>query len=255
MGEVMSFRLARPPQRAVPAEQDLLELSQTEQIKAWLEAADDAPGSAMRYLEAAGLAPPATQFQVSGDAASATLQRVRWLDKALLSHANAVDWDDVAKEAAKVLGGNPPAVIASPGWGTLREMLSNALVAILITRGNSVLGADVMRLLLVMGLVEWVAEGGRHDAAAVLAALRWRTVVLPQRLPLPRKSLLARRPDVSDLYVVQEEWDRYELGEIAHIENVLKGEVKRSLEDRRGGNHRHHRSAKNETVTTGFADD
>ena len=106
------------------------------------------------------------------------------------------------------------------------------MVAILLAPGDGGIGADTLRLLLVMGLLEQVAADARLTAAAMFAALRWRTVTLPpgiELLPFVRKSILARRPGVTDLYTVREEWNRYELGEIAHIENVLRGELKKSL--------------------------
>ncbi len=40
------------------------------------------------------------------------------------------------------------------------------------------------------------------------------------------QSLLARRPGFSDLYIVRDEWARYEPGELAHIENVMASEVR-----------------------------
>ena len=70
------------------------------------------------------------------------------------------------------------------------------------------------------------------SADEVYEALRWTTVTLPASFSDWSYSLLARRPGFSDLYIVWEEWARYEANEIAHIENVLKGEVKKSLFER-----------------------
>jgi hypothetical protein len=190
---------------------------------------------AAAWLAGAGLAAPETRFRTADPAAAASLGEVRWLDERLLVARNEIDWGAIEAEAAARFDGAPAQVIEREGWVALRRLLSTALVAILLAPGVAALGADVMRLLLVMELVEGVAAGGQPDRAEVLAALRWRTVVLPReimRLPFIRRSVLARRPGVADLYVVREEWARYELGEIAHIENVLRGEVKRSLLER-----------------------
>jgi hypothetical protein len=95
------------------------------------------------------------------------------------------------------------------------------------------------RLMLVIGLVELLAKvptpiRNRQD---IYDALRWRIVVIPKAvLTLLRKqatkSILARRPGFSDLYVVREEWTRYVAGEIAHIENVMASEVRERLHQR-----------------------
>jgi hypothetical protein len=53
---------------------------------------------------------------------------------------------------------------------------------------------------------------------------------------------LARRPGVADLLVVRERTRRYELGEVAHIENALKGEARERT-------HRHSTTTENVTVT------
>jgi hypothetical protein len=60
-------------------------------------------------------------------------------------------------------------------------------------------------------------------------ALRYRTLVLPPQIfqLFPRKARLARRYGFADLFVVRDEWNRYEAGEIAHIENVLPFESKK----------------------------
>jgi len=42
----------------------------------------------------------------------------------------------------------------------------------------------------------------------------------------PSRSMVARRPGFSDLYVVRDEWVKYEAGEIALIENVMASETR-----------------------------
>jgi hypothetical protein len=47
-----------------------------------------------------------------------------------------------------------------------------------------------------------------------------------------RRARLAQRAGFGDLWVVREEWACYQTGEIAHIENVLEGELRRRVHKR-----------------------
>jgi len=235
MGEVTSFRQARAPQRSAEDEGKRLALPETAQIGEWLDAGDNARENASAYLADRDL-DTATRFAIGAEEAeaeAAILARLRSFDRELLRNGNAADWDDLAENFEELFDGDPENVVERDSWGALFERLSDTLVAILLARGDPALGADVVRLLLVMGLVRAEVEAAAAlDADAVFSALRWRTIALPPGvllLPSVMRSILARRPGVSDLYVVREEWNRYEPGEIAHIENVLQGEVKRSI--------------------------
>jgi hypothetical protein len=105
--------------------------------------------------------------------------------------------------------------------------------------------AMLNRLLLLQGLVEYAAAGAlaKSDADDVAHLLFQRSVLLPSppfplqvHAPLLAATRFARRPAVVDLTVVREEWCCYVPGEIAHVENVLKGESKtrthRQLDER-----------------------
>jgi hypothetical protein len=232
MGEVTSFRLARAPQRVAPESGAGLVLSDTDAIQGWLLAGIDARGQAQEYLSASGLAKPARRFSTPNADAAAALGELRWFDQLLLARKNRVAWTEIAAAVQTRLDGQVARVLERQNWRLLRELLSSALVAILIGQGEAVIGGDVIRLLLVFGLLEKIVEAGALGAEQVFTLLRWRDVLLPESildLPILGQSVLSRRPGVSDLYLVREEWARYELGEIAHIENVLKGELKRSL--------------------------
>ncbi|MCU7725243.1 hypothetical protein ODJ79_16055 [Actinoplanes sp. KI2] len=66
------------------------------------------------------------------------------------------------------------------------------------------------------------------SAAEVRARVSWRHVIIPaQHVDQAEHgvSLLARRPGVTDLYVVRDEWNHYEAGELAAVVNVLPGET------------------------------
>lgn len=133
------------------------------------------------------------------------------------------------------------------------------VVALLVPDADPKVAPALLRLLLVTDLVEMLLrppqatlktdgaaaggdEGGRaRDAAereAIYAALHFRRILLPEwlsRYPeltrrttddLLRRSRLVREPAMSDFYVVEDEWHRYEAAEVAHIENLLPRERK-----------------------------
>jgi hypothetical protein len=232
VNEVIRFRIARAPQRAVLEDERTLQLSDSETMDAWA-GSDDVPSLAAAWLGALGIAPPARRFAHPDPDVSAALGQVRWLDELLAARDNAVAWKDVADEVEKRLDGTASAV--AERWDDLREQLSLTLVAAIAAPADPALGQDVLRLLLVIGLVELVAVRGDLHRHAVADALRTRIVTLPpwllEAFGLGR-SRLARRPSVSDLFLVREEWSRFEVGEIAHIENVLKGETKKRQVER-----------------------
>ena len=91
------------------------------------------------------------------------------------------------------------------------------------------------RCLLVIGLVNDLQQNPSpiQTPDDVYAALRWRTLVLPDVISVilllirsQRAAVLVRNPGFADLYITREEWDHYEAAEIASIENILQGELK-----------------------------
>ena len=86
----------------------------------------------------------------------------------------------------------------------------------------------LIRCLTLMGLLaKIVTKPESVNSAQELAAyLLSATVLLPKgRFPTPAAAL-ARPPAIADLLVVRQRLARYELGEVAHIENVLSKEKK-----------------------------
>lgn len=89
------------------------------------------------------------------------------------------------------------------------------------------------------------ADRPAREREVVFAAMRKRRILLPtwlSRYPertlhtegdLKRVSQLVREPAMSDFYVVEDEWHRYEAAEIAHIENLLPHEGKLRTHTRR----------------------
>jgi hypothetical protein len=115
---------------------------------------------------------------------------------------------------------------------------------VLESRGEEVTGdmeptSIINRYILLMGLIEALADGEpRLDTAEDVADLLFRRTVLLPSPPFPLQRFIrelaathfARRPAFVDLKVVRDVWYCYVPGEIAHIENVLKGELKKRSE-------------------------
>lgn len=128
------------------------------------------------------------------------------------------------------------------GWAQLRNAVATILEYEALAHGSPDILSRVTRLMMVIGLVE-LRVGSEHTLRSgdeIYRALRWRTPVLPPVVVdhlrkaagfrrTRSRSLSGgqvRRPGFADLYVTREEWNRYEAGEIAFIENVLPGELK-----------------------------
>ncbi|MCU1574238.1 MAG: hypothetical protein JWO93_2320 [Micrococcaceae bacterium] len=102
----------------------------------------------------------------------------------------------------------------------------------------------LVRAILILGLVELMllARASVRDSERVGRLLRERLILLPKPIfPLPHRAKVVRSPGYADLYVVRQEWARYVAGEIAHVENVLPYELKRRV---------HSRSDETETTDT-----
>lgn len=220
--EVMRFRVARAPQRRCKSAFPSFEVTRPDELVDWLAAAE----LASAFLAERGLAAGARRF----NADVPSLPLLRSLDCLLLTHGDEIEPGRVQHELRE-LADDAELDVVLEMWAPLRGYLSAVLVAAVLGAADPGLRVDLTRLLLVIGLVELLtaAPAVLHSAEDVLLALSRRDVVLPADLVVPiamRQSILARPPGFSDLYVVREEWNRYEPGEIAHIENVLLGEAK-----------------------------
>lgn len=156
---------------------------------------------------------------------------IRELDVWLTARNNRATPNAVAKAYAQVAGVHLAQAVAAPEWRAARERVFNSLLAVVVAGGRAALGAELTRLLLLFGLIESLAMvpspiANEND---VENALRYRAVLIPKELLtlVPRRARLARRYGFADLFVVRDEWSKYEAGEIAHIENVLPHESKK----------------------------
>ncbi|HEX8003508.1 MAG TPA: hypothetical protein VF519_12510 [Mycobacteriales bacterium] len=187
--------------------------------------------------------------------AAAAYAELRALDEWLVSVANRPDPGELAARAERVAsaaGGEGPVGERGGAWLSLKTYLAERVVAAAVLASPAGRGAQAaaeaveaaamsaraLRLLLVGGLCEAVQ---RPDApatpAAAYALLADRAVALPEslmsvlRVRTPRDAL-ARRPGFADLYVLRSEWSRYVPGEVAHVENVMAGELKQRVHER-----------------------
>jgi hypothetical protein len=161
---------------------------------------------------------------------------LRQLDVWLTQRGNRADPSDVIAEVEASQGNRPIAqLVNQPNWGSTKQQILDSLVAEIVLRRPPAVLAELTRLLLVAGLLDSLAATPRTlSTADEVEACLGRTLALPVQLtqivqPVAR---LARRYGFSDLFVVRDEWNRYEPGEIAYIENVLAGETKKRVVSR-----------------------
>ena len=210
---------------------------------------------------------PGTPKTFDGEVSDAArvVDFLRALDEWLVRQENRPSRKDLLTTASdlavQIAGVDPPGAKPTPEqilavlltmdrWDVGWDLLGRSLCALLCPPGpgetvesRSRGAARLHRLVLVGGLVADLASGadGLEDGEAIRARLLHRIVVVPNPpfpIPIPldetalRRLRLLARSGCSDLYVVREEWACYQAGEIAHIENVLQGEVKRRVFER-----------------------
>jgi AcrR family transcriptional regulator len=139
-------------------------------------------------------------------------------------------------------------LLADPRWSEAWDCLRRSFCALLAAEAPDAEAASraagkLQRLLLVAGLVEALSDQDLRPSHPedVRRLLYDRVVVIPNP-PFPivdveplvprRRARLAQRAGFGDLWVVREEWACYQAGEIAHIENVLEGELRRRVHKR-----------------------
>lgn len=215
---------------------------------------DTAPSRAVRALARAFLKRKAFLDPDAPTASQGLKAEIPKLDQWLTRHPDASldDLDAVLFAAAVRLGlkdATPETaaatIVASDKWATFRATVGDSLVSLLLGGNGATVveggdreeppthlkAARLTRWVVVCGLVESLA-GCDRDLPPLRALLKRQPVLPCPPFPLPFRSRLARLPAFSDLYVVRDEWARYVPGEIAHIENVLKGELKERIHKR-----------------------
>jgi hypothetical protein len=123
-------------------------------------------------------------------------------------------------------------------WVAVRQQLVSSLVTAMQavsgqpTSDQVEIVEGLCRLLRVQDLVSTLAqqssqpptEASIQTAGDIQGMVGFRPVVLPVDL-FPPAVTLVRQPGWTDLYIVNDEWNRYEAGELAQVINVLPGET------------------------------
>lgn len=115
-----------------------------------------------------------------------------------------------------------------------RRLSASLAAATLLPQADVRLRTVLVRGMYLFGLIEELASSASvlQSPKDVFAFLAFATVILPKWFPVPGEAL-ARPPAIADLKVVRQKVIRYERGDIAHIENVLKKESKTRVHRRK----------------------
>ena len=169
-----------------------------------------------------------------------------WLEEVSLTLAAALD-DIAPADLVTMLPANWTTQVAA--WAVLAQQLADVLAALATEVRNTVADGSnygipvipsattqeielIVRLILVQDCIMTLAADQALPADQrtfqtgddIRLALTFRTVSLPPTYFSSTPPVLARTPGVTDLSVVNDEWNRYIPDEIANVVNVLPGE-------------------------------
>jgi hypothetical protein len=210
--ELFRFRIVRPVQARTPAEGDVIDLS----------AIKDKPDS---------LAYASPQTVIDPDTWSSWLRGI--------SQRLAAAGDLIApRHLESLFPADWKSQVAAPEWAQGREELGRSVVLALAQVGSAadseVTVEKLMRLLRLHDLFTELAQDAGKSAgdrrirtAEDVAAALAKPVVVDQSMIHRGKGTqqLVRQPGITTLYLVKDEWNRYEPSELARIVNVLPGET------------------------------
>lgn len=148
------------------------------------------------------------------------------LDK-IVSTRDMIDLEKVIEEVFKR---TPAALVARDEFkGTKEEAFDSLLAIFIIPEQYHYLVSPLTEIAKLIGLIEWVAiKDPKLKFPTTVQNLLDSTLLLPKGL-FPIRNDQIYPVGVADLLVVKQHIDRYEPGEISHIENVLKGESKKHV--------------------------
>ncbi|MFN8470216.1 MAG: hypothetical protein U0X20_31970 [Caldilineaceae bacterium] len=256
MSEVTRFRIARPPTAATsdslnacsyPGPHDKSRFACTPGRRSYREVALQFLKDKAYIAAPVLLAPPCAGMPAQGGAPqmeqppgkleALVAGFLGWLEAVGGARARdaCLDWLATYAAAAAPEGTAPAAAIqaiaASEEWKALRTAVGDSLIASIVTRGERDHIDYLTRLFRALSLVELLAANALPDAlpTTIQRLGVFRFVLLPPEVPAavrPDAPIFVRTPAFSDLIVVRQEWSCYVPGELAHIENVMKGESK-----------------------------
>ncbi|MGN7723844.1 hypothetical protein [Chitinophaga sp. 22620] len=155
------------------------------------------------------------------------------VDQALLKCNNRLRPETIGETVKKETNLRLKDLVKLDSFKSELTQLSNLLWGVVSTPSSREAFRELLlRARYIFGLLEKLAEAEKVtgnnvsysvDAEYVFNFLTQGIMVLP-RLDNAPGNALSRQPSMGDLRVVKEEWVSYELGEVAHIENALRGE-------------------------------
>jgi len=184
-----------------------------------------------------------------------TLAFDQWLKAAddLVEPDEALKWLDQRAALLGLLPASARSIVHRVEFSrTMTLLLALCLAGLLLGRDAKAfplaLRGRVSRLTVVLALMGMLQQVPAKfaNAAAVQRFLRHARIAIPQNISqaLRVHRGLATRPAFADQYVVRAEWESYELGEIADVRNVLKGE----FHERRDDHFRESESDRQDTI-------
>ena len=151
---------------------------------------------------------------------------------------------DLSNAIKAAFGKTPQSLVADAAFKTLVRNVNDSIVAIFVyPAAHSLPIADLAKIARLMTLIARAAadDVSLDDPGAIQAALT-STLLLPTTI-FPLRDDLPQPVGVGDLLMVKQHLTRYEAGDIANIENILRGETRKKFT-------RHSLTMDNTVVTT-----
>jgi hypothetical protein len=139
--------------------------------------------------------------------------------------------DDLGQVIQQTFGNRPVSrVLADPKFQTDKKNAADTIIALFIhPLAHASQLTDLTHIVRLADLIERVAgqDKALNEPGGLLAALS-NTLLLPRAI-FPLRPELPKPVGVGNLLVVRQHLKRYELGEIANIENILLGETRSKI--------------------------
>lgn len=215
--ELFRFRILRDTQAQKTKKENAIDLTS-------LVSVPDSPGSKSPKKSAKKPINPDTLDHWLTDVSTSLALRANKMSPAEIQHLLPSDWKRQ---------------VGTDMWKNLKldlaKSLSEAVIDAVSQPQMAATAEGLARLLRIHSLVESlkrdsVIEANKRairSASDVQFAAVYKTVILPQSFfsRCPNKPKFIREPGFTDFYVVRDEWNRYEAGELARVINVLPGET------------------------------
>lgn len=163
---------------------------------------------------------------------NATIPQLAAFDQFAAAAASAKDVPEVKAAVQIAFGKTPDALAADPVFQNLYRDVRDTIVAVIILpAARSFALADLARLARSMALIVRAAndDPSLSKPGAIQQALT-ATLLLPTPA-FPLRTDLPQPVGVGDLLVVRQQLKRYEAGDVAKIENILRGEKREKLDE------------------------